>query len=137
MRSQSSPEFHQDLVGLLGESGGRPGLRGGDIELDRVGDQFEFARADQIFVGPNLRVVGRLQRVLHRRPWSCERRKAFAPLGKRAGCDHLGQDLHRICRIGGDLLAGGETRIVDELRRSMCRHTSAQNLVGCIITKEM
>ena len=39
-------DFHQDLVGLLGESGRGPGVRGGDIELDRIGDQLEFARAD-------------------------------------------------------------------------------------------
>ena len=57
------PQLQQDLVGLLGETGSRPRRGGGDVELNRVSDQFELAGLHQVFVGTDLRIPGRLQGV--------------------------------------------------------------------------
>src|ERR1700722_14392579 len=87
------PEFHQDFVGLLSEPRRGSRYRCGHIELHRVGDQFEFARLYYIVIGPDLRVGGRLQRVLHRRPRSGKGGEAYAPVRETAGGDGLAQYL--------------------------------------------
>src|ERR1700761_9795733 len=97
-----NPEFLQNFVGLLGESGRGSRHRCGHVELHRVGYQFEFACLYYIFIRANLSIFSRLQGVLDRRPRSGERGEAFAPLFEGPGGDRLVQNLHGLGGVGGD-----------------------------------
>ena len=93
MRSQSRPSSSRISSVCSAKAGRRPGVRCGDVELHRVGDQFELARLHDVFVGPDLGVLGRLQRVLHRRPRPGQRGEALAPLRQGTLRHRLLEDL--------------------------------------------
>ena len=114
MRSQSKPEFQQDLVGLLGESRRGPGLRRGDVELHRVGDQFEFARLHEVLVGPDLAssAACRVSCTGAHGPASVANRSLHSASGRLAIASVRISTAVR--GVLGDRLDGGEPRIVGE-----------------------
>src|SRR6476620_12753870 len=75
-------EFQQDLVSLLRKTWSGTCLGCADIELDRIRDQLEFTRRDDVLVRPDLGVLRGLQGVLHRGQRSGPCREGFAPLRK-------------------------------------------------------
>ena len=81
---------------------------------------------DQISVGPDLRVVGDLDGILHKRPLPAEAAQSLAPFGSGAAPELSVQNLGRLHGVGGQVVVRAESRVGDEVLPPIAAQASGQ-----------